>query len=136
MYEVVNFFALIVLFYRVSDCSIRVSRSWKLFYANYALKLHQNSGIILDSFAPSLFPKLFQHNSRTPTETRNPLLNGPTHNGNLGQAKLIIRFPFQDFQNSMRDVGHFSLFIMTEILRKQCKKPHQYNNVNIWKSMW
>ena len=40
----------------------------------------------------------------------------------LGQAKLIIRFPFQGFQNSMRAGGHFSLFIMTKILRKQCKK--------------
>jgi len=29
------------------------------FYANYALKLHQNSGIILDSFTPSLYiPKI------------------------------------------------------------------------------
>ena len=25
----------------------------------------------------------------------------------LGQAKLIIRFPFQSFQNSMREGGHF-----------------------------
>ena len=36
------------------------------FYANYALKLLQNSGIILDSFTPSLFLKLFQHNSCIP----------------------------------------------------------------------
>ena len=38
----------------------------------------------------------------------------------------------------MREGGHFSLFIMTKILRKQFKKPHQYNNenfVNILKSM-
>ena len=28
----------------------------------------------------------------------------------------------------MREGGHFSLFIMTKILRKQFKKPHQYNN--------
>jgi len=41
----------------------------------------------------------------------------------LGQAKLIIRFQFQGFQNSMRAGSHFSLFIMTKILRKQCKKP-------------
>ena len=37
------------------------------FYANYALKLHQNSRIILDSFTSSLFLKLFQHNSRIPS---------------------------------------------------------------------
>ena len=42
----------------------------------------------------------------------------------LGQAKLIIRFLFQGFQNSMRAGGHFSLFIITKILIKQCKKPH------------
>jgi len=56
----------------------------------------------------------------------------------LGQAKLIISFPFQGFQNSMREGGHFSLFVMTEILRKQLKKPHHYSNeyfVNISKSM-
>ena len=35
---------------RVSDCFIRVSQSENYFYANYALKLHQNSGIILDSY--------------------------------------------------------------------------------------
>ena len=46
----------------------------------------------------------------------------------LGQAKLIIRFPFQGLQNSMREGGHFSLFIMIKILRKQFKKPHQCNN--------
>ena len=46
----------------------------------------------------------------------------------LGQAKLIIRFLFQGFQNSMRQGGHFSLFIMTKILRKKFKKPHQCNN--------
>ena len=46
----------------------------------------------------------------------------------LGQAKLIIRFPFQGFLNSLREGGHFSLFIMTKILRKQFKKPHQYDN--------
>ena len=51
---------------RVNDCSIRVSRSWFYFYANYALKLHQNAGIMLNSFTPSLFPKLFGHNSRIP----------------------------------------------------------------------
>ena len=39
----------------------------------------------------------------------------------LGQAKLNIRFPFQGFQNSMRVGGQSSLFIMTKILRKQCK---------------
>jgi len=49
----------------------------------------------------------------------------------LGQAKLIIRFPFQGFQNNMREGGHFSLFIMTKILRNQLKKPHQYNNENL-----
>ena len=49
----------------VNDCSIRVSRS-NYFYANYASQLHQNSGIILDSFTLSLFPKLFKHNSRIP----------------------------------------------------------------------
>ena len=53
---------------RVSDCSIRVSRSGNHFYANYALKLLQNSGIILDSFTPSLFLKLFQHNSGIPND--------------------------------------------------------------------
>jgi len=37
------------------------------FYANYALKLHQNSRIILDSFTPSLFLKLFQYNSHIPS---------------------------------------------------------------------
>ena len=36
----------------------------------------------------------------------------------LGQAKLIIRFPFQGFQNNMWADGHFSLFIMAKILRK------------------
>jgi len=36
------------------------------FYANYALKLYQNSRIILDSFTPSLFLKFFQHNSYIP----------------------------------------------------------------------
>ena len=41
-----------------------------------------------------------------------------------------MRFPFQRFQNTMRAVGHFSLFIMAKILRKQYKKPHQYNNEN------
>ena len=41
---------------RVSYCCIRVSQPGKLFLCNYALKLHQNSGIILDSFTPSLFP--------------------------------------------------------------------------------
>ena len=39
----------------------------------------------------------------------------------LGQAKLIIRFLFQGFQNSMQAGGHFSLFIMNKILRKQSK---------------
>ena len=65
-------------------------------------------------------------------------LNCVARNKCLGQAKLIIRFPFQGFQNSMREGGHFSLFIMTKILRKQFKKLYQYNNenfVNIWKSM-
>jgi len=42
----------------------------------------------------------------------------------LGQAKLIIRFPFQDFQNSMQAGSHFSLFIMAKILRKLQKNPH------------
>jgi len=42
----------------------------------------------------------------------------------LGQAKLIIRFLFKGFQNSMQAGGHFSLFIMTRMLRKQCKKLH------------
>ena len=37
---------------RVSDCFIRVSQS--------------NSGIILDSFTPSVFLQLFKHNSRIP----------------------------------------------------------------------
>jgi len=46
----------------------------------------------------------------------------------LDQAKLIVRFLFQGFQNSMREGGHFSLFIMTKILIKQFKKPHQYDN--------
>ena len=40
----------------------------------------------------------------------------------LGQAKLIIRFPFQGFQNNMWAGGHFSLFIMAKILRK-LQKP-------------
>jgi len=40
----------------------------------------------------------------------------------LGQAKLIISFPFQGFQNGMWEGSHFSLFFMTEILRKQFKK--------------
>jgi len=48
----------------------------------------------------------------------------------LGQAKLIIRFPFQRFQNAMLAGGHFSLFIMAKILRKQYKKPHQCINEN------
>jgi len=47
----------------------------------------------------------------------------------LGQAKLIIRSPFQGFQNSMRAGGHFSLFIMTKILRNSTKKLiSSYNN--------
>ena len=37
------------------------------FYADYALKLHQNSGIMHNSFAPSLSSKLFRHISRIPT---------------------------------------------------------------------
>jgi len=41
---------------------------------------------------------------------------------------LIIRFSFQCFQNSMREDK--LLFIMTKILRKQFKKPHQYINEN------
>jgi len=36
--------------------------------------------------------------------------------GKLGRAKLIIRFPFQRFQNTMLASGHFSLFIMAKIL--------------------
>jgi len=36
------------------------------FYANYAPKLHQNAGILLNSFTASLFTKLFGHNSSTP----------------------------------------------------------------------
>jgi len=43
---------------------------------------------------------------------------------------LIIRFPFQGFQNSMWEGGHFSLFIMTKILRKQFKTSSIYNNEN------
>jgi len=42
-----------------------------------------------------------------------------------------MSFLFQGFQNSVRVVGHFSLFIMTKILRKQFKKPDQYNNENL-----
>ena len=55
---------------RVSDCSIRVSRSGKSFLCQLC---PENSGIILDSFTPSLFLKLFQHNSRIPNLVR-PLL--------------------------------------------------------------
>ena len=45
---------------RVSDCSIKLSWSGKSLCQvdttyDYALKLHQNSRIILDSFTPSLF---------------------------------------------------------------------------------
>ena len=36
----------------------------------------------------------------------------------LGQAKLIIRFLFQGFQNSMRAGGHFSLFIIDKTVQK------------------
>ena len=58
------------------------------------------------------------------------MTNSTSMEQSSGQAKLIIRFPFQGFQNSKRAGGHFSLFIMTKILRKQCKKPHQCNNEN------
>ena len=50
---------------RVSDCSIRVSQSGKLFLCQLCL---QNSGIILDSFIPPLFQKLFKHNSCIPIQ--------------------------------------------------------------------
>jgi len=42
---------------RVSDCSIRVSRSENYFYANCALKLHQNSGpIIIPTVIQAIIP--------------------------------------------------------------------------------
>ena len=40
------------------------------------------------------------------------------NHGHLSQAKLII-FLFLGFQNNMRKGGHFSLFNMTKILKKQ-----------------
>jgi len=49
----------------------------------------------------------------------------------LGQAKLIISFLFQGFQNSMRVGGHFLSFTMTKILRKQFKNFNNENFVNI-----
>ena len=52
----------------------------------------------------------------------------------LGQAKLIISFPFQGFQNNMWAGGHLSLFIMAKILKKQFKNlinTHNKNFVNV-----
>ena len=49
----------------------------------------------------------------------------------FGHVKLIIKFPFQGFQNSILEGSHFSLFIMTKILRKQYKNAHQYTNENV-----
>ena len=51
---------------RVSDCSVIVCILILVyFYANYAVKLHHNSGIILN-FCPLLFSVLFSHNFLLP----------------------------------------------------------------------
>ena len=47
---------------------------------------------------------------------------------NLGQAKLIASFPFQDFQNMMRAGGHYSLFIIAKNLYNPMKIAETSNN--------
>ena len=51
---------------RLSDCSIRVSRFGKSFLCRLCPEIASKIGIF-DSFTPSLFLKLFQHNSRIPS---------------------------------------------------------------------
>jgi len=42
----------------------------------------------------------------------------------LGQAKLINRFPFQGFQNSMLAGGHFFIIHYDYNLENIVQKPH------------
>ena len=91
-------------------------------YVDYLPLFHCDHCLITKNFIILLFVSFFARK----------FINGRIHvvwhynflhaDSVLGQAKLIIRFPFQGFQNSMQAGGHFSLFIITKI--KQCKKPH------------
>ena len=61
------------------------------FYANYALKLLQKSGIILDFFTPSLFLKLFQHNSHIPIGQ--PLVACPALQAPIQESRGYLMAP-------------------------------------------
>ena len=91
------------------------------FNANYAQKLHQNSGLIPHSFTPPLFPKLFQHNSRTHTDQPTDRLAQHSVRGrswhlqsviSVNRASQLIEFHFSCYSNTCSIIATMHVYMI------------------------